>query len=468
MSSFENLFNRHKTSKEFATERANYQKNQIISQLNLCFKEIEYDLIENGISVLAVTETSSTLCSIIEGIFLHGIKNSFLKNTFNVLTGINDERRPDVNFWPPLLVISHKYIIEKLEGLSQVNTEIGYCRAWVRLSINDSLLSSFLATIRKNSSIISNYYHQWAYLRDMDTVEFAEKIIENLETTVKFEQPINSSLLNNWTDWTLELSGLWSAPIKNHPIASGIDIASSLVEDAIETVEEEIEDCEDVMVAEEVENNIFDEPALSASTPNESLLEETTSVDDIIDKLTKNLLETNAQEHDPEPNSDSVMTKSQSMGNSIISVRTGWSSNHEMGEIDPAVKFSENPSHPISRMNSMNTSINSPVDRESYNTILQKYEGRSFSEQKLKFNELWERFESTLDADIISVRSPTDERDEQFLVGTDLTGEKYSIEELQLMVEQTCKLAHEEGLDSQGYTCKSCANPLGIGFDKAQ
>lgn len=46
--------------------------------------------------------------------------------------------------------------------------------------------------------------------------------------------------------------------------------------------------------------------------------------------------------------------------------------------------------------------------------------------------------------------------------------EKFTTAELQEMVEQACKLAHEPGLNTQGFICKSCAHPLGIGFAIAQ
>lgn len=99
-----------------------------------------------------------------------------------------------------------------------MNTDIGYCRAWVRLTLNDNLLSSYLNTIGKNNSIISGYYQSFAFIRDTEMIELTEKILEGLETVISFNLPANSSLLNTWTDWTLQMSGLWSAPLKNLPV----------------------------------------------------------------------------------------------------------------------------------------------------------------------------------------------------------------------------------------------------------
>lgn len=46
--------------------------------------------------------------------------------------------------------------------------------------------------------------------------------------------------------------------------------------------------------------------------------------------------------------------------------------------------------------------------------------------------------------------------------------EKFEMDELHEMVEQLCVLAREPGLDVQGFLCKSCQHPLGIGYTKLQ
>jgi len=40
--------------------------------------------------------------------------------------------------------------------------------------------------------------------------------------------------------------------------------------------------------------------------------------------------------------------------------------------------------------------------------------------------------------------------------------------ELQQMVAQLCQLAREPGLNAQGFLCKSCQHPLGIGYSNFQ
>lgn len=44
---------------------------------------------------------------------------------------------------------------------------------------------------------------------------------------------------------------------------------------------------------------------------------------------------------------------------------------------------------------------------------------------------------------------------------------RFSIQELQQMVSQSCRLAREQGIDAQGFICRSCPNPLGVGYTSA-
>lgn len=62
---------------------------------------------------LPLCDSTNSLCTTIEAIFLHGLKDSFLRQTINVIAGEID-RRPEPNFWPPLLVFSHKHTIQQV------------------------------------------------------------------------------------------------------------------------------------------------------------------------------------------------------------------------------------------------------------------------------------------------------------------------------------------------------------------
>lgn len=62
-------------------------------------------------------------------------------------------------------------------------------------------------------------------------MEMAEKVISGFESFVIFDLPCNSSLLNEWPNAPLQLSGVWTPALRSCPVAHGVDIASSLCDE---------------------------------------------------------------------------------------------------------------------------------------------------------------------------------------------------------------------------------------------
>lgn len=164
-------------------------------------------------------EAKSVLCEIVESIFLHGLKDSFLSQTLNAVSVSDKEYRPEPSFWSPLLIFLHKQDIEQIQGLSQIHSEVGCCRSWIRMSLNVSSMSSYLNNIKQNSSSLDPYYKKYAMVRDSDSMDIAVKIIESIEDVCDFDFPINSSLYNMWSNNALHLSGLWTPPLKSCPVS---------------------------------------------------------------------------------------------------------------------------------------------------------------------------------------------------------------------------------------------------------
>lgn len=175
------------------------------------------------------------------------------------------------------------------------------------------------------------------------------------------------------------------------------------------------------------------------------------------------------------------------MGNSLVS-RMGWSTTED-NELEITFKANEEPttpvpsmSRPLSRSNSLNSSIKSPIDRFSYNSLLRRGVKHECFSRQIDFNDVWQRFESTLgithsvNNDVAETNSqksidkskPEESGDEDGLVDfefvqSDSLNAHFSMPELREMVQQTFKIPHETGLDSQNFACLSCGNPLGVG-----
>jgi len=177
--------------------------------------------------VVGNCDETMTLCSVLEAIFLHGLKDSLLNRVTEALSGPDFDAMPQPSFWGPLLVFSHRQIIDQIQALSQITTEVGYCRAWIRLALNEGLLASYFCAIRRDNSALKPYYNRSAYIRDVDLVEVAQRLIENLDY-VRFELACNSSLLNIWSTTPLLIAGIWSPPMKSCPVFSAVDIAKTI------------------------------------------------------------------------------------------------------------------------------------------------------------------------------------------------------------------------------------------------
>lgn len=103
--------------------------------------------------------------------------------------------------------------------MSQITTEIGQCRAWIRVALNDCLLSSYLIIMRQDSATLKPFYNTNAFLRDSELLDVAERLIEGVEDYKIFNLPCNSSLLNKWPVISLIMAGVWSPTLRPDPVS---------------------------------------------------------------------------------------------------------------------------------------------------------------------------------------------------------------------------------------------------------
>lgn len=204
-------------------------RDSLQKQLNTSVMEMQSapGLVDNDDGVVGNCDETMTLCSVLEAIFLHGLKDSLLNRVTEALSGPDFDAMPQPSFWGPLLVFSHRQIIDQIQGLSQVTTEVGYCRAWIRMALNEGLLASYFCSIKRDNSALKPYYNRSAYIRDADYIEVTQRLIENLDY-VRFELVCNSSLLNFWSTTPLLIAGIWSPPMKSCPVFSAVDIAKTI------------------------------------------------------------------------------------------------------------------------------------------------------------------------------------------------------------------------------------------------
>lgn len=417
---------------------------------------------------LGISDATSSLCSTLEAIFLHGLKDSFLQMTFSILDEV--DRRPNPNFWSIVLLFLHKEVIQEIQSLSQVTTDVGYSRAFVRKAVNECLLSSYFQNIRKSASTLKSYYHRYAFLYDAELVETIENLLMGIESYVEFDLPCNSSLLNAWNDAPLQMSGLYSAPLRSLPIASGEDVAGSLICGVSSSQNIKIPNRVTVLsdiYSASISNSIF------TNSPG-SIVDEDDQIPRLLKKIDCDDVEEVTEErrrddytlvatvdsmffmkdeptfHDPNESSIEPLK-----GNSISGVQS-WSEpaqgqSEEQPEAEPIV---------FNRSSSIKSVM---VDNQSFESLWNEKQRRS----NYNFKEVWERFEKSLNS--FQPETPTDDEDvpEGFEVVQLLLKDKSAVQQLQEMVEILCRLTTEGGLDSQGFLCKECKAPLGVDFSKA-
>ncbi|KAL7737833.1 hypothetical protein ACLKA6_006213 [Drosophila palustris] len=488
----------------FSSKRENVIKEALINTLNENAREIEFEVKQKGLEVLGLCEQTSALCTTLEAVFLHGLKDSFLWATINVIAG-DVERRPEPSFWSPAMVFMHKQVIEQIQGLSQITSEIGQCRAWVRQSLNDSVFSAYLNNMRKNGSALSPYYKKTALLKDAEGLETAAKIMESLEAYVGFDLPVNSSLLNQWPDYSLQLSDLWTPALKSCPISSGVDVASSLATEIVAIPTPQPLHTNELF-SESISNSPF---SRGGHFGNADLNQH-----DMLDLLMQKVDEMDIISEEQTPTvSDSSMADIAKAGTEAETASSSKQRVHKRSMRHIEEGFSELPQGSNSLTNLMQTSwsadldANSPTeehfgprffqrsvsmssavslrspnaDRCSYNALLRKHENNR--EDGAGWSQIWEKFRASASTLSVTQQQQSQQRHEsESLVADDLSDlqsldtnsdfelvtSNFDMSELQQMVAQLCQLPREPGLNAQGFLCRGCQHPLGIGDNNFQ
>ncbi|KAL2764858.1 pleckstrin homology domain-containing family M member 1 isoform 2 [Daubentonia madagascariensis] len=152
---------------------------------------------------------ANTMCSALEAVFIHGLHAKHIRAEAGGKRKKSAHQKPlpQPVFWPLLKAVTHKHIISELEHLIFVNTDVGRCRAWLRLALNDGLMECYLKLLLQEQARLCEYYQPTALLRDAEEGEFLLSFLQGL-TSLSFELSYKSAILNEWTLTPLALSGL--------------------------------------------------------------------------------------------------------------------------------------------------------------------------------------------------------------------------------------------------------------------
>lgn len=460
-----------------ARQREALLRDSLMQNLSDSVKGIQYQQPSAGAAHKPVpADLATSLCSALEAIFLHGLKDTFFRKARSALTGDPDQR-PQPSFWALLLVLSHRDNIKHITSLSLISTEVGQCRAWIRIALNDCLISSYLSTMMRNMNASKPYYAHTAYIRDSDLLDVTQRLLEGVEScNPQLELNMNSSLLNSWSEEVLMLSGVWMPTMKTCPVVPGEDVASMLIEPEIPipNSSNRIQSVTGIgpmlaMDPDEAINYILSntpEDFMDEINRNKANTSNTPNSSNVIDVATDNDGDERSQSENA-GNSDNtefvgeiIRPDYSAMGNSL-SGKTAWST--DQNEISTSSNSLEShkskSSISLTDESGSGTFVKTPNLREVVNDL--------HKELKLVIDE-----QETKSTDEPTAQPPSPE--DPLLVGlgfevvSKCPSTLFESKELQKLMSHVGALSREYGLDSQDYQCIACKDMLGTTLSKAR
>lgn len=449
----------------FFKDRQSVIKKNIIDNLSECVKALQFGARTEVGGASAYTNTGEEeglLCSALEALFLHGVKDSFMSRARMVFS--ESSKRPEPSFWPCVLILSHKDTVRTLTNLGQVKSEVGLCRAWIRMTLNEGLISSHLSSLCRDPSTAKPFYRKSAILLDSELLDVGRRLLDGLESCMTFELPINSSLLNAWTEDTLILAGICTSGSAFQGVAPAFDVASALiVGESTVTLSPTTPDLDPdllglgrmlAMDQEEALNYIISNVPASQDNETETEIEKNflETINTPIDKIEEN--ETiQQQEEIIEPKND------------ITEPTIPIADPIEVEEPKQEEDFDANPEKNI---NSEESGNKSPISGSSLSMLDFETEHVAVHSEMIRgLREELKIVDEEKSTNENETNIPaTDNENDNTAVGLGfemITSEFTSFfdaTELNFLRDMLGKIARESGLDSQFYQCANCTNML--------
>ncbi|KAI5609748.1 pleckstrin-likey domain-containing family M member 1 isoform 1 [Silurus asotus] len=182
-------------------------KQWIKEKLAQTLKTLQRRYVTTDSLVTSEESEANQLCCALEAIFIHGLRSKFIRTEGAGARNRKAGPLPQPVFWNLLKAITHRDVIMELEGLSFINSDVGRCRAWVRLALNDGLLECYLTSLLRESTQLGIHYQPGALLLDPEEREVLLSLLQGL-ASLAFQLSYKSAVLNEWTTTPLALAGL--------------------------------------------------------------------------------------------------------------------------------------------------------------------------------------------------------------------------------------------------------------------
>nr|XP_046233372.1 pleckstrin homology domain-containing family M member 1 [Scatophagus argus]XP_046233373.1 pleckstrin homology domain-containing family M member 1 [Scatophagus argus] len=181
---------------------------QIKEKLAQSLKALQKRYVTSDAVVTSEDGDANLLCCALEAIFIHGIKSKYVRTVAGSRSRKGDRGPlPQPFFWSLLKTVTHRDVITELEKISFVSTDVGRCRAWLRLALNHGLLECYLTSLFREDSKLQAHYQPSALLLNTEEREVLLSYLQGL-ASLTFSLSYKSAVLNEWTTTPLALAGL--------------------------------------------------------------------------------------------------------------------------------------------------------------------------------------------------------------------------------------------------------------------
>ncbi|CAI9720083.1 sorting nexin-29-like isoform X2 [Octopus vulgaris] len=475
-------------------EKENARKVKITKELSKTLKALQASQMFD--EPVQSNELSNRLCDILEAIFLHGLKEP-VTHKLKMFMQPTSGQVTTLNFWKFISRFTHKNVIAQIQDLNQIKTDVGYCRVWIRLALNDGILGSYIDVMTADVQALDSFYHHLSYLRDLEQPGILKSYVQGI-TAFQFELPYNSSVLNSWMNIPLLLAGVDGVAGLNDgisieeigntrppPVAVTPGRVVESVDVSVATSPSKELPNEDLVVIKKLppDPKTDDKPSTSNTVEVKTVLkknikEKSNSVsdpvnnpsqttDDLSHKSDKDVRD-NTKHSDTSISSDNNVPQQTDLNPSHDSnpqpQNKPMSAHQKINQRPKTLELSNSPgNHSLNLGNSLEVAsgwsshfreeMNPEVmtepaeivevqDAESFETLLNNYHGEQ-SLSPIPFGEIAENSPEQ--------KENTEERSEK---------------DSKVRISNLMRICNEKGIASQNYRCKNCPSPLGLLFGK--
>eukprot|EP00117_Sycon_ciliatum_P040711 scpid30216/ scgid29869/ Pleckstrin homology domain-containing family M member 3 len=157
---------------------------------------------------------ASDVCVALEGVFLHNFRAPFTAKMSSSLARLgrrqSQDHLPEISFWPFVALYTPRDFVEQIFCLQQISTEVGQCRAWIRLALNHSLILSYVEAMLADKTVLTSWYSEGAFLLDESCATLLCSLVRGL-SICDFKLMYDCSTLNTWTRQVLQMVGIYQS-----------------------------------------------------------------------------------------------------------------------------------------------------------------------------------------------------------------------------------------------------------------